>query len=73
MSLEHARQTEHNNGSVLDGYVDKFDLAQEFKVTPRTVDRWCERGFPFVQIGAKRFFNIARTRQHLATLETTRR
>ena len=71
MSLEHSRSTE-NAGSILDGYQEKTAFAAEVDKTERTIDRWIERGLPYVQLGNKKYIRIEAARQYLLDHEQSR-
>lgn len=45
--------------AALDGYVTREELAEELKITPRTLDRWAwlDRGPRKVKIGARCWYS----------------
>lgn len=47
--------------SVLDGYVNRVELAEQLKVKPRTISEWIARpdGLPHVKLGKAYFFRLA--------------
>ncbi len=59
---------------ILAGYVEKPELAREFEVSERTVDRWCNQpnGLPHVKVGRRTYFSIESVKKWLGSRETQR-
>lgn len=67
-SLEHPEKATHPEQGdqmkprpgVLDGYVDRTELARQFDIEPRTVGEWVKDGrLPYVKLGKRHFFRLA--------------
>lgn len=57
---------------LLADYLDKPELAREFKVTPRTADRWSARPddpLPYIQVGRRRLYHRPTVRDWLRRRE----
>lgn len=61
-------------GQLLSDYVPRHELAAEFDVSERTIDRWVAvRLLPAPLIlGRKRLFHVPTVKQHLAELVSSR-
>ena len=60
--------------ALLAGHVDKRRLAEEFGVSERTVDRWCNEpgGLPHIKLGRRTLFKIESVKAWLARREVQR-
>ena len=52
---------------ILDGYVDKAELANQLKVCERTLDRWHNqrKGPPRTKVGSKVIYKVEAVREWL--------
>ena len=59
------------NNPLLGGYVDRDELAEIFKVSPRTICRWASQpaGLPHIRLGARTLFCLELVRAWLAKRE----
>lgn len=59
------------NNPLLAGYVDRDELAEIFKVSPRTICRWASQpaGLPHIRLGARTLFCLESVRAWLAKRE----
>jgi predicted site-specific integrase-resolvase len=52
---------------VLDGFIEASELANQLRVSSRTIARWKERGliFPSVRLGSRQYYNVDELRSKL--------
>lgn len=55
------------DGDILTGFVSKERLAEEFGVSPRTIERWIRLRFlpPPVRLGRTTLYHVETVRMHL--------
>ena len=56
-----------DRSGLLSGYVSRQDLALEFDVSERTIDRWVDDGLlpAPIKLGRKRLFHLQTLEKHL--------
>ena len=66
--------TKGDRGQLLSDYVSRRELAAEFEVSERTIDRWvASRLLPApLSLGRKSLFHVPTVKQHLAELASPR-
>jgi phage terminase Nu1 subunit (DNA packaging protein) len=65
---------DEKGSSVLDGLVERADLARDLKVCERTVKRYEDQGLPVIRRGRKRLYDVEKARAWVrGTLRTGRR
>ncbi len=56
---------------VLDGFLDRWEVARELRVGVRTLDRWRGEGLgpPFIRLGRRIYYSVDQLRRWLAELQ----
>lgn len=56
-------------GIITDSWIDRKDLLAELQISTRTLDRWCQAGLAYSQIGSRRFFRQSEIHRFLLANE----